>query len=585
MAWFGEGGRTLYCVPNAGGRDSQAPVECHGPVRIACLLSAAHQRTVGAGHHARPASAPPRLSRLVVALLVTLGLGCATPQAPPPSFSTLRFVWTGDLTALWHPAAYQTYSQGVIFWLVFNNLVKLDDDLETVIPDLAESWEVSEDLRVFTFRLRNDVTWHDGRPFTARDVIFSFTRQVIETYRYVKFLKIVKGARDYETGKASRVEGLELLDDYTVRITLDSPDAIFLLSLSEPNCVIVPEHLLKDTPPDDVESTPFSTTSPIGTGPYTFVRYLTDQFVELEANPNYFKGAPRIQKIFMKRLRPEVTVAQLESGEVDLALRLNLLEFDRLSQVADLDLTVRPGLSNTSLDFPVEQPRVADKRLRQAIYYAVDRERIAKAIFSDRAQVLYGAPPAMDGYDTLNRYPFDPDKARRLLEEAGFDFDAPFRVIYDQTYPAASQYFPIIEQQLREIGMNVTLEAMDSTAFLARMMGARDTFEMFGLNGGVQGLGPHLTGNYFDCERKAFLTGYSNCDFDALFVEARGIADPEQRQRVYERAAQVFNEDLPQLPLWTPHELHAATKRLGGGFAVQRDPKRTFTNAETWTLQ
>ena len=193
-------------------------------------------------------------------------------------------------------------------------LVKLDDDLKTVIPDLAESWEVSEDLTVFTFRLRKDVTWHDGRPFTARDVIFSFTRQVVETYR-------------------------------------------------------------------------------------------------------------------------------------------------------------------------------------------------------------------------------------------------------------------------------VNLEPLDSTAFLARMMGSRDTFEMFGLNGGVQGLGPHLTANYFDCERGGFLTGYSNCEFDALFAEARAIADPEQRQRVYERAAQVFNEDLPQLPLWTPHELHAATKRLGGGFAVHSDPKRTFTNAETWTLQ
>ena len=559
-------------------------MERHPAPWIACLSQGTYLPSLRAGARARR-TASGRIFVAAVILLATLVVSCGAPQAPPPSFSTLRFVWTGDLTALWHPAAYQTYSQGVIFWLVFNNLVKLGDDLKTVIPDLAESWEVSEDLTVFTFRVRKGVTWHDGRPFTARDVIFSFSRQVVEPYRYVKFLKTVKGALDYETGKASRVEGLELLDDYTVRITLDSPDAIFLLSLSEPNCVIVPEHLLKDTRPDDVESAPFSTTSPIGTGPYTFVRYLTDQFVELEANPNYFKGAPRIQKIFMKRLRPEVTVAQLESGEVDLALRLNLLEFERLSQVADLDLTVRPGLSNTSLDFPVEQPRVADKRLRQAIYYAVDRERIAKAIFSDRAQVLYGAPPAMDGYDSLNRYPFDPDKARRLLEEAGFDFDAPFRVIYDQTYPAASQYFPIIEQQLREIGMNVTLEAMDSTAFLARMMGARDTFEMFGLNGGVQGLGPHLTGNYFDCERKAFLTGYSNCDFDALFVEARGIADPEQRQRVYERAAQVFNEDLPQLPLWTPHELHAATKRLGGGFAVQRDPKRTFTNAETWTLQ
>ena len=390
-----------------------------------------------------------RLWRTLLALLAVLHWACVVPQAPTGSSSTLRFVWTGDLTPLWHPAAYQTYSQGVVFWLVFNNLVKLDDDLKTLSPDLAESWEVSEDMTVFTFRLRKDVTWHDGRPFTARDVIFSFARQVVETYRYVKYMDAVKGARDHKDGKAGRVEGLELLDDYTVRITLDSPVSFFLLSLSEPSCVILPEHLLQDTPPDHIESAAFATTSPVGTGPYKFVRFLTDQFVELEANPNYFKGAPRIQKIFMKRLRPEVTVAQLESGEIDLALRLDLLEFERLSQVADLDLTVRPGLSNTSLNFPIEQPRASDKRLRQAIYYAVDRERIAKAIFWDHAQVLYGAPPAMDGYDGLNRYPFDPDRAKRLLEEAGFDFDAPFRVIYDQTYPA------LLDKKMRGNGYRV----------------------------------------------------------------------------------------------------------------------------------
>ena len=141
----------------------------------------------------RPTLAPSRLWRALVALLAVLHGACVAPEAPTRSSSTLRFVWTGDLTPLWHPAAYQTYSQGVIFWLVFNNLVKLNDDLKTLSPDLAESWEVSEDMTVFTFRLRKDVAWHDGRPFTARDVIFSFSRQVVETYRYVKYVDGVKG--------------------------------------------------------------------------------------------------------------------------------------------------------------------------------------------------------------------------------------------------------------------------------------------------------------------------------------------------------------------------------------------------------
>ena len=528
--------------------------------------------------------APLRRWCLLVTL-ATLGLSCGMRQAPTHSSSTLRFVWTGDLTPLWHPAGYQTFSQAVVFSLVFTNLVKLDKDLKTVTPDLATTWEMSPDMTVFTFHLRKDVTWHDGHPFTAGDVIFSFTRQVVEPYRYVKYMNALKGSRDYNEGKSDEVEGLELIDQYTIRITLGAPDSLFLRDLTEPSCVIVPQHLLEDIAPEAIESAAFTTKSPVGTGPYKFLRYLTDQFVEMEANPNYFQGAPKIEKLFMKRLRPEVTVAQLESGELDLALRLDLLEFDRLSKVADLNLISRPGLGSTSLNFPVDQPRVSDKRVHQAIYHAVDREGIARAIFGDRAQILYGAPPTMDGYENLNRYPFDPDKAKRLLEEAGFDFDAPFRIIYDQTYPAAPQVFPIIEQQLRQIGINVQLHPLDSTAFIARVREARDTFEIFGSYGGVQGLGPHVTATYYDCERKPTLTGYANCEFDALFVEARSITDPQKRDAIYARAARIFNEDLPQLPLWTPDELHAATKRLGGGFSVHNDARKTFSTIETWTLQ
>ena len=205
---------------------------------------------------------------------------------------TLRFFWGGDLIPLWHPAGYQTFSQACIFYLIFNNLVKLDKDLETILPDLAESWEISSDARVFTFRLRQDAKWHDGTPLTAKDVIFSFNRQVLELYRYVKYMQHVEGSADYREGGADYVRGLEQVDNFTVRITLDNPNTLFLLYLSEPTCIILPEHLLKDVKPDGIESSPFATSSPIGTGPYKFVRYLTDQVVQLDVNADYFKGRP-----------------------------------------------------------------------------------------------------------------------------------------------------------------------------------------------------------------------------------------------------------------------------------------------------
>ncbi len=535
------------------------------------------------------------LSIALLTLLSLLAASCSTlPSGDNPrteeagSFGkqqkTLRFVWGGDITPIWHPAGYQTFSQATIFYLIFNNLVQLDEDVKTILPDLAESWEMSPDGKVFTFTLRKDVRWHDGTPFTARDVIFSFSRQLLEPYRYVKYMGLVEGAQDYQDGKTSRPKGLEPLDDYTVRVTLTAPNAIFLMLLTEPSCMIVPEHLLEDIKPDGIESSRFATSSPIGTGPYKFVRYLTDQLVELDVNPDYFKGRPQIDKVFMKRLRPEVSLAQLESGEVDLALRLNPIAFERLSMVENLNLFSPPGIGIHTLNFATEKPRVHDKRVRQAIYYALDRQGMVNAILQGRGRVLRGAPPAMDHYEDLNPYSYNPEKARRLLQEAGFDFDRPFRIMYDQTMPGSALVYPVIGQQLRQIGIDVQLDAVDSTAFISRIYQERDSYDATGGFGGAQGLGPYMTATYYNCKRPGWQTGYLNCEFDALFLRASATVDLQERDEIYHQAALIFNEDLPTLPLWTPNDLHAAVKRLGGGFTIYRDARRSFTNIETWTL-
>ncbi len=497
---------------------------------------------------------------------------------------TLRFVWIGDLTPLWHPAAYQTFSQAVVFYLLFNTLVKLDFDLKTIIPDLAESWEVSPDASVYTFHLGRDVRWHDGTPFTAEDVRFTFERQILESYRYVKYLDTVEGAKDYKEGRTGGISGLELLDSHTIRVTLGFPDALFLYRLTEPTCVIIPEHILKELPPDAVESSKFASSSPVGTGPYKFVRYLIDQVAEFDVNPDYFKGKPQIEKVFMKRLRSEVAFAQLESGEIDLALRLKLFGFERLTGLSRLNIISGPGVGMTALYFIGEDPRLQDRRIRQAVYHAIDRKSIVEHVFRGRARVLRGAPPALDGYADLNPYDYNPEKSRRLLQEAGFDFEPPLRIVYDQTYPSAPMIFPILEHQLRQVGFNVRLDAMDSTAFISRIMEQRHLLEMFGSNGGAYGVGPHVSATYFNCHRKEWLSGYLNCELDDLFVQASRVTDLDQRDEIYHKVARILNRDVPILPLWSRHDFHAATKRLGGGFKIYRDSRRTFSNIETWTL-
>lgn len=506
------------------------------------------------------------------------------PDAGADRSESLRFAWQGDLTPMWHPSGYETFSQAVIFFLVFNKLVRLGPELKTILPDLAESWVVSPDARVFTFRLRRDVHWHDGEPFTARDVVFSFSRQLLEPYRYVKYAGAIAGAEAYGEGSSDKLEGLEALDDFTVRITLRGPDVTFLQKLAEPSMVIMPSHLLAGVEPDAVQSASFTTTRPVGTGPFRFVKYLTDLYVELESNPEYFRGAPSIRKVYMKRLRPEVTVAQLESGELDLGMRLQLLDYDRLAELSHLETTTRPGIGMISVGFPLDRPVVQDRRLRQAIYCAIDRKVVARTLFRGRAKPMEGVPLGMEPDARLDPYEHDLERAKRLLRASGFDTATPLRLIYDQTYPSAAQIYPIIGQQLRALGLRLELHAMESTAYIARRYEQRDTYEMSGSHGGAYGLGPHVTSTYFNCRRHDWQYGYTNCDLDRYFAEATATVDPERRRDLYFQAARLLNRDLPILPLWAPDEVHARHRRLGGGFALHRDARRTFGNVETWTL-
>ncbi len=561
-----------------------------GVAGVGALASACQPAAPAAPTAAPPIAAKPTTSAPTAATGAGAATAAVPTQAPAAATrasaaqKTLRFVWLGDITPIWHPVKWETFSQSTIFVNIFNTLVKTDTDLTTVIPDLAERWEVSPDATVLTFFLRKNAKWHDGKPFTGRDVVFTFSRDLLNPNQVRSRFDGIKGADDFKAGKADKLAGIELLDDYTVRITLDKPDADFLVDQRDQRNVILPEHVLSDVKPDQVLNSPFAVKSPIGTGPYRFVQYVTDQFVEFEANPDYFKGKPKIDKMIMKRLAANVTVAQVESGEVDLALRLNPIEHERLSNVASVNLFSVPSPGHTSMIFNMTQPRVTDKRVRQAIYYAIDRKGIIQAVFNGRATLRNGAPPGLDHYTDLDPYDFNPEKAKALLQDARFDFSTPLRLIYDQTFPAFPQIWPIVQQQLKAVGIESVLTGEDSTAHINRAQKQQDTFDIETGYGGSQGLGPSQSSIYFDCKNAERGYGYANCDVDDLFVKARGIGDRAARDEVYHQIAKILNDEVPRPALWSPNDLHAATKKLGGGFQIYPDPKQQFTKVETWTL-
>ena len=274
---------------------------------------------------------------------------------------TLQIHWLGDLTAIWHPASQETFSQAVNFQLMFDKLLerKWDGDTWKPVADLADTWDVSPDGLTWTFHLHPGVKWHDGQPFTANDVAFTVSRALLNTHRNPQNAWAAVVGVDKVTDPNAIASGVKVIDDNTISLTIGAPNADFISDLTDPSAFIVPQHILKDTDPKAVETIEFSTTKPIGTGPYKFVKYETDQYSQFEANPDYFQGAPKIKNIFVKRLLGDQAIAQLESGDLDLSVRLNPAEQATPREGAEPRRAVHVRRRDL---WPVHEPALADRR-------------------------------------------------------------------------------------------------------------------------------------------------------------------------------------------------------------------------------
>ena len=348
----------------------------------------------------------------------------ASPSAAAGE-SILRVARLADHYNFWHPVQFQTGNQFQWFSSVFNTLVEAEADSKTVVGDLAATFDVSPDASVYTFHLVDNAKWHDGEAFNADDVMFTinWTLQNWDAFKgFLPHWSQIKGA-EAVAGTTNTPEGLKKIDDSTVEITLVAPNAGFLYSLTDMANMILPEHILKDVTKADVEKIDFTVGKPgvtIGTGPYKLTNFTADQSVELDANPDYFKGAPKIQKIIFKLFAdPALAVAQLESGDLDLAFRVSPGEFDRLSAIPTLNAISAENPGIVRIVFQTETAPWSDKRVRQAFYTAINRQAIVDDFYKGRAKVLYN-PPGFTVYDDLNKYDYNVDTAKQLLTDGGY---------------------------------------------------------------------------------------------------------------------------------------------------------------------
>lgn len=468
--------------------------------------------------------------------------------------------------------------------LVFDNLVTTGPDFEYV-PRLAETWEMSEEATQFTFNLHEGITWSDGEPFTADDVVFSYSLyadpDVASPLR--SRLGGVVGFDDLGEGNTDTLAGVEAVDDHTVTITLDEPNAGFLSLIAYGAAFyIVPEHILGETDRSAMLEDEFFELPDVGMGPYTVEEHNVDQEVVLQANENY-RTDVGIDTLYLKLLTSDVATAQLASGEIDL-VQVSALDVETVEDLSDVTIEAAPSAGFFRLLPNFE--RFTDERIRQGFLHAIDRQGMIDGVLNGYAQPINSTIMtdwALPG--DLETYDYDPDRAEELLQEAGFDFSQEIQVSWIPGQRDRDQMIDIVIANLNDIGINAVAQQIDAAGQTDLLENAE--FDLMLSAGGVYTPDPEASFPLLSCET-VFPAGantslFCNPELDELMESGTATGDEAEREATYQDAARLDNEMVPQLWLSVPDTIWAYSDRLQG-FEPHGDFTNGFLNAADWTI-
>ena len=455
--------------------------------------------------------------------------------------------------------------------LIFNSLVKKDEKFDYV-PELASKIDRSEDGLSFTFALRDGVTFHDGRPFTSADAKYTIDTLLASDFgKSASFFAPSTNAAAKSAKGPSYVSSVEASDPHTLIIRLTA-EWTGLLS----NLVAIPM-----IPKDSYES---QKTHPLGTGPFKFKSYdSSQQVVDVEANPNYWDGPPGIPALRVRVISDmNALQAELRAGRVDMAPLPTSLSPDAVNsfkQDQNLQVLQFPGSNLNLLTFNVSAPPLNDARVRRAICYTIDRETMISKLLLGQGKIAHSILPEESwAFTEGTTYHYDPAEAKKLLDEAGFhdpDGDGPqmrlskplvFRIIGSST--SAREYAGVIQNYLKEVGVPITIEAVESTTHFTEIR--RGNFEI--------AYGQWVGGNQDPIFYKdLFATSeiptetrasknrsrYRNVALDPLLEEAVKTWDRQKAVSLYTKIQQVVSNDAPIFPLWYQANMVIAKKSVG----------------------
>ncbi len=442
-------------------------------------------------------------------------------------------------------------SSSEITGFLFNGLVKYDKDSKEIIGDLANSFYFKNPTTLI-FQLRKNVKWHDGKDFTAADVLFTY-----------KTLTSDKIASPYSAGFRF-VKDVKALDDYTVEVDYKEP---YFKALETWMMGMLPKHLLQDE--KDLMTSSFNT-HPVGTGPYRLTQLELSKNIELTAFDDYFEGRPKIDKISFHVIPDPMTrLLMLKNAQLDIGSIEPLVMQRQLGKefFKKFNIYEKISLSYTYLGFNLRRTKFQDPRVREALSLAIDRQEIVDILFFNHAKVCTG--PFLPGTKAFNKDVKAPkqniEKAKELLKAAGYDAKHPFT--FEIVTSNASSIRPyaaeILQYQLQKAGVVVKLRVMEWQAFL-NMVVFPHKFDAVLLGWGLSPTpDPYIFWHSDSDKPGGFnLVGYHNKKLDRLIEKSQKVVNREKLGKMWQEMFQMITEDNPYLFLYIPNSITAVNKKI-----------------------
>lgn len=470
---------------------------------------------------------------------------------PPIAFNTIN---SSDVAS--------QYIEG----FMFDSLLDMPESLKFT-PKLAESFDTT-DNQTYTIKINAKANWSDGTPVTAEDAVFTLNliaNPNVETH-VGNFLTPLEGL---ENGKlpegVTEIPSVKVIDEKTLEFKTTNPvDPNMIKEQLGVKLMILPKHILQDVDPKELSKDPFMQNPTVTNGPFKFVQYKKDQYVEFEKNPDYYLGTPKLDKIFVKIMPASNLVAQLQTGEIQMNNSLGKIavqDYETVKKIENVKTELQQTIGFQMLVFNMET--IKDAKLRQAMAYAINRESIVDDLLKGTGEIIDGPYTSLNPYlnNDLTKYTYDPEKAKQLLAESGWDKNQTLDFVVPLGNKVREQSANIIVQNLEDIGIKVKTATYDFPSSL--QMAKEGDYDLY-LLGNALTIDPDVSTMYASNGSFNFMN-YNNPKVDQLLADGKAEPVAEKRKVIYDELQEIWEADLPVLTLYSDYNFAAVSDSVSYG--------------------